>query len=92
MRVELTVRLLPGRKIVMRAEQGDWLIVESLHTGEVRRRGQVLEVHGPDGTPPFLIRWNDDDHESLVFPGPDAHVEKAENSTQAGLGRPITTE
>jgi hypothetical protein len=70
----------------MRAQRGDWLIVESPHTGEMRRRGQVVEVHGPDGTPPFLIRWSDGDHESLVFPGPDAHLEKAEDSTDAGAG------
>ena len=34
----------------------------------------VLAVEGPDGSPPFLVRWEDDGHESLVFPGPDAHV------------------
>lgn len=69
----------------MRAKQGDWLIVEALHTGEVRRRGLILEVHGPDGSPPFLIRWSDGDHESLVFPGPDAHLETAESRTDAGI-------
>lgn len=68
----------------MRAQPGDWLVVESLHTGEVRRRGMVLEAHGPDGGPPFLVRWTDDDHESLLFPGPDAHLEKADQSTDAG--------
>ncbi len=68
----------------MRAEHGDWLIVESPHTGEIRRRGQVLEAHGPDGSPPFLVRWTDDDHESLFFPGPDAHLESAGPSTDAG--------
>lgn len=72
-----------GRKHVMRADHGDWLIVESLHTGAVRRRGMVLETHGSGGSPPFLIRWTDDDHESLVFPGPDAHVEKAEPHMKA---------
>ena len=59
----------------MKAAQGDWLVVESAHTGQVCRRGLVLEAHGPDGTAPFLVRWTDDDHESLVFPGADAHVE-----------------
>jgi hypothetical protein len=62
----------------MKAERDDWLIVESPHTGESRRRGQVLEARGADGGPPFLVRWTGDDHESLVFPGPDAHLEKAE--------------
>jgi hypothetical protein len=70
----------------MRAERGDWLVVESLHVGQVRRRGMVLEAHGPDGSPPYLIRWDDGDHESLVYPGPDAHLEKAEDTTDAGSG------
>ena len=38
------------------------------------RRGLVLDVEGPDGNPPFLVRWEDNGHEGLIFPGPDAHV------------------
>jgi hypothetical protein len=34
----------------------------------------VLEVHGPDGEPPYLIRWADDGHEGLFYPGSDALV------------------
>lgn len=57
----------------MQAKVGDRLVVES-NTAEVHRReGQVLEVHGDDGAPPYLVRWADD-HEGLVYPGPDAHV------------------
>ena len=70
----------------MRAERGDWLIVEALHTGGVRRRGQVLEAHGPDGTPPFLVRWTDGDQEALIFPGPDAHVKQAADVVDAETG------
>lgn len=70
----------------MRAEAGDWLVVESPHTGTVHRRGLVLEAHGPDGSPPFLIRWTGDDHESLVFPGPDAHVEKHDRTPDPRIG------
>ena len=28
-----------------------------------------------DGTPPYRVRWVEDDHETLVFPGPEAHIE-----------------
>jgi hypothetical protein len=58
----------------MHAKKGDWLVVESAVVGRVTRRGKVLDVEGPDGTPPFLVRWEDNGHEGLVFPGPDAHV------------------
>ncbi|MDQ4052362.1 MAG: DUF1918 domain-containing protein, partial [Actinomycetota bacterium] len=37
------------------------------------REGEVLEVHGDNGGPPFVVRWSDG-HEGLTFPGPDAHV------------------
>lgn len=59
----------------MRARVGDWIVVESLHLGDHRRRGQILGIDHPDGEPPYLVRWLDDDHESLFFPGPEAHVE-----------------
>ena len=38
------------------------------------RHGEIREVQGPDGTAPFVIRW-DDGHEGLVFPGPDAEIQ-----------------
>lgn len=60
----------------MKAKVGDHIIVRGHHIHEVDRRGEVLEVHGKDGDPPFLVRW-DDGHEGLVFPGPDAAVEQS---------------
>jgi hypothetical protein len=59
----------------MQARTGDWIVVESLHLGEHRRRGQIVNVEHPDGTPPYVVRWLDDNHESLFFPGPEAHLE-----------------
>ncbi|MGR6998946.1 DUF1918 domain-containing protein [Yinghuangia aomiensis] len=38
------------------------------------RVGEVVEVRHPDGTPPYLVRWTDDDRETLFFPGPETHV------------------
>ena len=61
----------------MKAAPGDRIVVASTHVGESARDGEILEVHGPDGGPPFLVRWSDDGHESLVFPGPDAHIHHA---------------
>jgi hypothetical protein len=58
----------------MQATVGDRIIVHSTHVDEAVRDGEVLEVRGPDGGPPFLVRWSDTGHEALVFPGPDAEI------------------
>ncbi len=68
----------------MQARVGDWIVVESLHLGERRRRGRILGVDDPGGEPPYLVRWTDDDHESLFFPGPEAHVEHEPSLPQGG--------
>lgn len=61
----------------MRAHVGDRLVLEGTHAGERRRAGLIIEVRGNDARPPYLVRWFDDDHVSLVFPGPEARVETA---------------
>jgi hypothetical protein len=59
----------------MKAAVGDRLLVRSVHVDGPVRDGEILEVHGADGQPPYLVQWSDDGHTSLVFPGPDATVE-----------------
>ncbi|MCI0686460.1 MAG: DUF1918 domain-containing protein [Sporichthyaceae bacterium] len=58
----------------MRASVGDRLHVHGNHVGERDRIGEILEVRGTDGGPPFLVQF-EDGHTRLVFPGPDAVVE-----------------
>ncbi|MCE3555158.1 DUF1918 domain-containing protein [Pseudonocardia sp. RS11V-5] len=60
----------------MRARIGDWLIVPPAPHESHGRRGQIVGLVHPDGSPPYRVRWLDDDHESLVFPPPDAHLER----------------
>ncbi|TDT97362.1 uncharacterized protein DUF1918 [Streptomyces sp. 846.5] len=67
----------PRRGALMRAETGDWIVVESLHIGDHRRRGRIMSVERSDGAPPYTVHWLDDGHESLFFPGPEAHIEPA---------------
>ena len=57
----------------MQANVGDKLVVESNRADQSRREGEIVEVHGDGGGPPYLVRWSDG-HEGLTFPGPDAHV------------------
>jgi hypothetical protein len=59
----------------MKAHVGDRLVMEGTHLDEPRRIGVIVALRSLDGAPPYLVRWLSDDHESLVFPGPDAHVE-----------------
>jgi hypothetical protein len=58
----------------MKASIGDWLVVEGVHIGERRRCGQVTEVRGDEGEPPFVVHWQDDDRETLFFPREGTHV------------------
>ncbi len=58
----------------MKAKVGDRLHVHGRTVGDVDRVGEIVEVHGEDGAPPFLVRFPDG-HETLVFPGPDATIE-----------------
>jgi hypothetical protein len=56
--------------------------------GDHRRIGVIMEVRREDGTPPYVVHWLDDDHEALVFPGPDSRVEP---ETPAGAKRSRTS-
>ena len=57
----------------MHASVGDRIHVDGTHVSDHERDGEILEVRGKDGTPPYVVRWGDG-HEGLVFPGSDAHL------------------
>ncbi|MEV4674551.1 MULTISPECIES: DUF1918 domain-containing protein [Actinomadura] len=59
----------------MYAQIGDRLHVHGNVVGQPDRIGEIVEVRGRDGGPPYLIRF-DDGHTRLVYPGPDAVVER----------------
>jgi hypothetical protein len=58
----------------MQAKAGDWLVVHGRRLDEGAREGLILAVPHADGSPPYLVRWLDDEHQALVFPGSDAVV------------------
>jgi hypothetical protein len=62
------------REVEMQAKVGDRLVVHGAHVSDHERDGEIIEVHGADGAPPYLVRWNDSGHESLVYPGPGTEV------------------
>ena len=57
----------------MKANVGDRLLIESSSAEQHRREGEIIEVGGDGGEPPFTVRWSDG-HEAVCYPGPDAHV------------------
>jgi uncharacterized protein DUF1918 len=59
----------------MKAIVGDRLVLEGTHVGDRRRVGVITAVRHEDGSPPYDVRWLDDGHEALVFPGPDSRIE-----------------
>lgn len=63
----------------MHAQVGDWLIINSHAEGRPGRRGTIVAV-GADGGPPYTVHWTEDDHEGVVYPGPDAEVLPAGSS------------
>lgn len=58
----------------MQAHVGERLIVRARHQGEPDRDAEILEVHGEDGAPPYVVRWSDNGHTALYYPGSDAFV------------------
>ncbi|HEY5273870.1 MAG TPA: DUF1918 domain-containing protein [Acidimicrobiales bacterium] len=59
----------------MTAQPGDRLIIRRLDVGAPPRDGEILEVHGSNGAPPYLVRWSDDGQEGLIFPGTEATIQ-----------------
>ena len=64
----------------LHAHVGDQLVILSTTLDRPVRDGEITETRGPDGSPPFLVRWADDGRTTLVFPGPDARVHSLTSS------------
>lgn len=71
----------------MQANIGDRIVIKGHHLGQPQRDGEIVEVHGADGAPPYLVRWSDTGGEGLVFPGSDASVEHFGAKRAGGAGR-----
>lgn len=60
---------------MLNAEVGDRLIIRGHRVGEPERDAEIIEVRGDEGGPPFMVRWAENGHEALVFPGTDAYIQ-----------------
>jgi Domain of unknown function (DUF1918) len=54
------------------------------HVGEPPRDGEVLEVLGEDGAPPYLVRWEADADASRFYPSSAVYVENFDRSQSTG--------
>lgn len=61
----------------MKAKSGDRIILAGERVDQPTRDGEVLEVRGEDGAPPYLVRWTDG-HTGLLYPGPGSVLRVAE--------------
>jgi hypothetical protein len=60
----------------VQAAVGDRITVHGLHVGDATRGGEVVEVKGAGGAPPYVVRW-DDGHEAVFVPGAGARIDPA---------------
>ena len=70
----------------MQAAVGDRFHVRAKIVGQMERTGEIVEVRGAGGEPPYLVRF-DDGHTGLVVPGPDAIIEHPHTKGKKGSAK-----
>lgn len=58
----------------MEAATGDRILIHGAIVGHPDKHGEIIEVRGDKGEPPYLVRF-EDGQTTLMFPGPDATIE-----------------
>ncbi|MFD7709932.1 DUF1918 domain-containing protein [Streptomyces sp. NPDC059785] len=61
----------------MRATVGDQLVTHGRIVGQHDKVGEITEVMGAGGTPPYRVRF-EDGHEAVMSPGPDSEIRHKE--------------
>ncbi|HET9729866.1 MAG TPA: DUF1918 domain-containing protein [Acidimicrobiia bacterium] len=57
----------------MQAAVGDEIVVDAPITGGLPREGEILAIRTNGDVVHYVVRW-DDGHETLFYPGSDAHI------------------
>ena len=63
----------------MQARVGDRIVIRGHYAEAPERACEVLEIRGLDGAPPYLVRWEDDGLEMILYPGSDAVLQNYEH-------------
>ncbi len=74
----------------MKATIGDRLHVHSNSVGTHDRVGEIVEIRGDHGEPPYRVRFPDG-RETLVYPGPDSIVESPGSAGRAAAKKSRTS-
>jgi hypothetical protein len=74
----------------MQAQVGDEMTVKGCHQGDEDRHGEIIEVIGADGAPPYMVRWRDG-FESLFFSRPRPGSATAQDRAPSTRGRALLT-
>jgi hypothetical protein len=69
--------------MVMYAEVGDRIVMRSQRERGRDRTGAIIESRQPDGSPPYLVRWDHDGREVILFPSEDAFFIRATHNGAA---------
>jgi hypothetical protein len=75
---------------MMRAESGDHIVVHGRKVGDPDRSGVIVDVRGDNGAPPYIVRWDGDAGEHLLFPGTDAVITPAAPKKTAAKAKKTT--
>lgn len=77
----------------LNAAPGDRILIRGHHVGDHRRDGEIIEVLGKDGAPPYVVRWEDTGHVSRFYPSSDAyvhHFERRQTRRQPSVSPGVT--
>jgi uncharacterized protein DUF1918 len=73
----------PRRGRAMKAKVGDFLVVKGTTTERHDQHAEIIAVRSEDGSPPYVVRWLVNGHETTVYPGCDAVVVSATEHAEA---------
>ena len=59
----------------MQAAVGDQVKIHSRTIDQADRLGEIVEVRGEQGGPPYVVRFSNG-QQSLIYPGPDTEVKE----------------
>lgn len=71
----------------MKANVGDRIEIGTHKVGQPVRCGHITEVRGAGGAPPYMVRWDTDASQGLVFPGADAVIRPEDSPARPGADR-----
>jgi hypothetical protein len=63
------------KEVAMQASIGDKIVVHSRRVGEPGRQGVITGLRRPDGSPPYVVLW-DDGHEVVFYPSADCTISR----------------